>query len=101
MRAGTGGNPVMAMFLQSLGLVVLVWPLVILGARGARDADLFVLGGGILMGMVWIPYGWAADDRTGMEHVIGRGILCHAAFLFVPAPFKAFAISIAVMLAYL
>lgn len=101
MRAGTGGNPVMAMFLQSLGLVVLVWPLVILGARGARDANLYVLGGAILMGMVWIPYGWAADDRTGMEHAIGRGIFCYAAYLFVPAPYKALAISLVVMLAYL
>ena len=101
MRSGTGGNPVMAMFFQSLGLVVLVWPLVILGAREAGDANLLVLGGAILMGMIWIPYGWAADDRTGMEHAIGRGILCYAAFLFVPVPYKAVAISVAVMLAYL
>jgi hypothetical protein len=101
MRSGTGGNPVMAMFLQSLGLVVLLWPLVIFAARAARDANLFVLGGAILMGIIWIPYGWAADDRTGMEHAIGRGLLCYAAFLFAPAPYKSLAISVAVMLAYL
>ena len=101
MRSGTGGNPVKAMFLQSLGLVVLVWPLVILAARAARDANLFVLGGAILMGMIWIPYGWAADDRTGMQHAIGRGILCYAAFLYVPAPYESLAISVAVIMAYL
>jgi hypothetical protein len=101
MRSGTGGNPVMAMFLQSLGLVVLVWPLVILAAYAAHNPNLYVLGGAILMGIIWIPYGWAADDRTGLEHAIGRGILCYAAFLFVPAPHKSLAISIAVMLAYL
>ncbi len=101
MRAGTGGNPVMAMFLQSLGLVALVWPLIILSARAAGDANLFVLGGAILMGIIWIPYGWAADDRTGMEHAILRGILCYAAFLYVPAPYKALAISVVVMMAYL
>jgi hypothetical protein len=101
MRAGTGGNPVMEMFLQSLALVVLVWPLVIFSAGAARDANLFVLGGAILMGIVWIPYGWAADDRTGIEHAIGRGVLCYIAFVFVPAPYKALAISVAVMLAYL
>jgi hypothetical protein len=36
-----------------------------------------------------------------MEHAIGRGILCYAAFLFVPAPYKSLAISVAVILAYL
>jgi hypothetical protein len=101
MRSGTGGNPVIAMFLQTLGMVALLWPLVILCARAAGDANLFVLGGAILMGIIWIPYGWAADDRTGMEHAIGRGILCYAAYLFVPEPYKSLAISIAVMLAYL
>ena len=52
MRSGTGGNPVVAMFLQSLGLVVLLWPLVVLAARASRDANLFVLGGAILMGVI-------------------------------------------------
>jgi hypothetical protein len=89
------------MFLQSLGMVALLWPLVLVAAYAARDLTLYVLGGAILMGIIWIPYGWAADDRIGMEHAIGRGILCYAAFLFVPAPNKSLAISVAVMLAYL
>jgi len=101
MRSGTGGNPVMAMFLQSLGMVALLWPLVLVAAYAAHDPNLYVLGGAILMGIIWIPYGWAADDRIGMEHAIGRGILCYAAFIFVPAPHKSLAISVVVMLAYL
>lgn len=101
MRSGTGGNPVVGMFLQSLGLVVLLWPFVILAARAARNADLIVLGGALLMGIIWIPYGWAADDPTGIEHAVGRSLLCYAAYLFVPAHGRASAISAAVVLAYL
>lgn len=100
MRSGTGGNPVVAMFMQTLGLVVLVWPLVILAARASHYPTLIVLGGAILMGMIWIPYGWAADDPAGMQHAIGRGVLCYAAYLLAPAPYKAPAICTAVVLAY-
>ena len=100
MRSGTAGNPVVAMFLQSLALVVLLWPFVVLAGRASRNANLFVLGGAILMGIIWIPYGWAADDRTGLEHAIGRSVLCYIAFLYAPAPYKALAISMAVFLAY-
>ncbi len=53
----SAANPVMQMFMQSLGLVVLTWPLVILAARHAYDANLIVLSGTILMGIIWIPYG--------------------------------------------
>ncbi|MGI4828863.1 MAG: DUF7010 family protein [Janthinobacterium lividum] len=101
IRFSSTGNPVTQLFMQSLGLVLLVWPLVILAARVAHDATLVVLGGAILMGIVWIPYGWAADDPVGMHHAIGRAILSYAAYLFVPAPYKATAISLAVLLCYL
>ena len=97
---GSAGNPVTQLFMQSLGLVVLLWPLVILGARAAHNANLIVLGGALLMGIIWIPYGWAANDPTGMVHAIGRALLSYAAFLFVPAPFKATGISVAVLLCY-
>jgi hypothetical protein len=83
-----------------LGLVVLVWPLVLIAANLAHDANLIVLGGAILMGIIWIPYGWAADDPVGLQHAIGRSVLCYACFLFVPAPYKASAISVAVLLSY-
>ncbi len=94
------GNPVTQMFLQSLVLVVLVWPLVLIGAFLVHNATLIVLGGAILMGIVWIPYGWAADDPIGLQHAVGRAVLSYACFLFVPAPYKATAIAVAVLLSY-
>ena len=93
-------NPVMQMFVQSLGLVMLTWPLVILAARHAHDANLVVLGGAILMGIIWIPYGWAADDPVGMQHAIGRSVLSYVAFVYVPSPYKATGIACVVLLAY-
>ncbi len=94
------GNPVTQMFVQSLALVALMWPMVIIAAVLAHDPILIVLGGAILMAIIWIPYGWAADDPVGMQHALGRCILVYAAFLFVPAPYKATAISLAVLLSY-
>ncbi len=94
------GNPVTQMFVQSLGLVALMWPMVIIAAVLAHDPILIVLGGAILMAIIWIPYGWAADDPVGMQHAIGRSILVYAAYLFVPTPYKTTAISLAVLLSY-
>ena len=93
-------NPVTRMFLQSLVLVALVWPLVLIGAYQAHSADLIVLGGAILMGIIWIPYGWAANDPVGLQHAIGRAVLSYACFLFVPTHYKASAIAVAVLLSY-
>ena len=73
----------------------------ILAARHAHDANLIVLGGAILMGIIWIPYGWAADDPVGLQHAIGRGLLSYVAFVYVPSPYKATGISCVVLLAYL
>ncbi len=86
--------------MQSLGLVVLVWPLVIIGANAAQNPDLIVLGGAILMGIIWIPYGWASDDPVGLEHAIGRAFASYAAYLLAPEPYRAAAISAAVLLSY-
>ena len=93
-------NPITQMFLQSLVLVVLLWPLVLIGAFLAHNATLVVLGGALLMGVIWIPYGWAANDPVGLQHAIGRSVLSYACFLFVPAPYKATAIAVAVLLCY-
>jgi len=93
-------NPVTQMFLQSLVLVALLWPLVIIGSFLAASATLMVLGGAILMGIVWIPYGWAANDPVGLQHAVARAVLSYACFLFVPSPYKATAIAIAVLLCY-
>ena len=97
----SAANPLMQMFMQSLGLVALTWPLVILAARHAHDANLIVLGGAILMGIVWIPYGWAADDPVGLQHAIGRSVLSYVAFIYAPPFYKATSISCVVLLAYL
>jgi len=94
-------NPVTQMFLQSLAVVALLWPLVLIAAFQAHSANLIVLGGAILMGIIWVPWGWAANDPVGLRHAIARCILSYACFLFVPAPYTATAISIAVLLCYL
>src|SRR5258708_26819357 len=100
MKRSSAGNPVTQLFMQSLGLVVLVWPLVLIAARLAHNANLIVLGGAISMGIIWIPYGWAADDPVGLQHALARSILSYACFLFVPEPYKATAISVAGLLLY-
>jgi len=101
MKRANTANPVTMLFMQSLALVVLLWPLVIIAASLAHKPNLIVLGGAILMGIIWIPYGWAANDPVGMQHAIGRSILCYAAYLYVPSPYKVTAISAAVLLSYL
>jgi hypothetical protein len=101
MTLSSPANHVVQLFMQCLALVVLLWPFVILAAFRAHDPILIVLGGAILMGIIWIPYGWAADDPVGLHHAIGRCVLCYAAYLYVPTPWKATAISAAVILAYL
>jgi hypothetical protein len=93
-------NPVVGMFLQSLATVALLWPLVIIAAARASDPEIIVLGGAILMALVWIPYGWAADDPAGLHHAIARCVLSYAAFLLTPAPFKTPVIAIIVLLCY-
>jgi hypothetical protein len=50
------------------------------------------------MGLIWIQYGWAADDPVGIQHAIARSILSYARFLFAPESYKATAISAAVLL---
>ena len=94
-------NPVVVLFLSGLALVVLIWPLVIIAARAAGEPDIVVLGGAILMGIVWIPYGWAADDPAGLQHAVGRGIGCYAAYLLAPEPYRATAIALVVLASYL
>ena len=97
LKSGTE-NPLTGMFLQSIFMVVLLWPLVILGAAGK---PLFiVLGAAILTGIIWIPYGWAADVPVGLRHAIARVVLSYVAYIFVPAPYTASAICVAVLVCY-
>ena len=96
--AGGRENPLTGMFLQSIIMVVLLWPLVILAASG--KPTLIVLGAALLTGIIWIPYGWAADDPVGMRHAIARASLSYAAYIFVPTEYKGSAICVAVLACY-
>jgi hypothetical protein len=97
MATGTK-NPLSAMFLQSTIMIGLLWPLVIIA--GMDKPAIIILGAAILTGIVWIPYGWAADDPVGMRHAIARVVLCYLAYLFVPMAYVGVAIAAAVLVCY-
>jgi hypothetical protein len=99
MLQGKSSNPVVAGFLQCLAIVAMLWPLVILGGIGRPS--LIVLGGAILMGLVWVPYGWAADDPVGMRHAIARTALCYAAYIFLPPGIRSTGICLIALACYL
>jgi hypothetical protein len=71
-------NPLLGMFLHNLVMVALLWPFVILAAMVGQSPNLVVLGGAILMAIVWIPYGWAAHDPVGTQHAVARCVPCLA-----------------------
>lgn len=91
-------NPVLSMFMRGIVMAVLLWPLVIIAGLG--NPPIIVLGAAILMGIVWIPYGWAADDPVGLRHGLGRALLSYAAYLFVAEPWKTTAICLVVLISY-
>lgn len=101
MKLANRDNPVTMLFMQSLVLVILMWPMVIISAAIAHNSNLIVLGGAILMGVIWIPYGWASDDPVGIQHAVGRCRLSYIAFLYISSPYKATGISVVVCLSYL
>jgi hypothetical protein len=97
----SNGNPLDKLFLISiLGIGVTV-PLILISAQVASDPNIVVLGMAILAGVIWIPYGWAADDRAGIIHAVVRAIGCYLAFAFVPDPHKATAVCIVVVASYI
>lgn len=97
--AGGAANPLTALFLLNIGMIGVTIPLVVIGTGGGQ-ALLLVLGMAVLAGIIWVPYGWAADDPSGMRHAFGRAAGCYAAYAFVPAPWTATAICAVVVLAY-
>lgn len=99
-KADMTGNPLLPMFLKGTAVVVLLWPLVIIAAQLAKEPNLIVLGGAVLMALVWIPYGSAAGDPVGIQHAVGRTLASYAAYMFAPAPYTATAISAIVVLSY-
>lgn len=91
-------NPVLANFMGGIVTIGLLWPLVIIA--GFTHPLIIVLGAAVLMALVWIPYGWSADDPVGRHHAVGRTLAAYAAYLFVPAPLTATAICGVVIAAY-
>jgi hypothetical protein len=92
-------NPLTQLFLQSILFVAALYPIAL--AAGATRPTLLVLYPAIAAGLVWIPWGWTADDPAGMRHAIGRTIACYAAYALVPQPWTGSAICVAVVAAYL
>lgn len=95
-----GDNPLTRLFLLGIVMVALTIPLAVIGAKGGQPL-LVLLGMAILAGVVWIPYAWAADDRSGVTHAVARGIGCYLAYGLCPMPWTASAICAVVVVAYL
>lgn len=93
-------NPITKLFLFSIIGIGLMFPLVISAGQIADDANIVVLGVAILAGVIWIQYGWGADDPVGLRHAIMRAVGCYFAYWFVPPPYTATAICAAVALSY-
>lgn len=94
-------NPVSKLFFNSIVGIGLMFPLVIGAANAAGDPNIMVLGVAILAGIIWIPYGWGADDPVGLRHAIARAIGCYLAYWSAPDPYKASAICAVVAASYL
>lgn len=98
--AGGTRNPLTRLFLWSIAGIAVTVPVIVLGAR-TGDPLLMVLGMAILAGVIWIPYGWAANDPVGGRHAIVRALGCYGAYVYAPDPYKASAICGVVAIAYL
>lgn len=96
-----GDGPLDKLFFLSIAGIGVTVPLVVIAADLSGNATLLTLGMAILAGVIWIPYGWAADDRVGLIHAIGRAIGSYAAFFFTPQPYTASAICAVVVLSYI
>lgn len=93
-------NPVSTLFFQSIVGIGLMFPLVIGAADAAGDPDILVLGAAILAGIIWIPYGWGADDPVGLRHAIARAFGCYLAYWLAPDGTRAALICAVVALSY-
>jgi hypothetical protein len=94
-------NPVSTLFFQSIIGIGLMFPLVIGAADAAGDPNIMVLGVAILAGIIWIPYGWGANDPVGLRHAIARAIGCYLAYWFSPDDLKATCICAVVAVSYI
>lgn len=98
--AGTG-NPLDQLFLRSIVGIGVSVPLILMAAKAANSPDLVVLGMAVLVGVIWIPYGWAADDKVGLHHAVLRALGCYAAYAWAPVAYRPTAICAAVVASYL
>jgi hypothetical protein len=88
------------LFLTSIVGIAVMVPIGAIAAEATGNGALMVLTMAILAGVIWIPYGWAADDPSGLRHAIGRALGSYAASALVPAPYTANAICAVVVAAY-
>ncbi|WP_432201520.1 DUF7010 family protein [Erythrobacter sp. W53] len=93
-------HPMTKLFLQSIAGLVFFIPIAVIAANVSGDATLVVLGMAVAVGLIWIPFGWAADDPVGLRRGIGQAIGCYAAYLFAPDAWKGSAICAVVVLGY-
>lgn len=96
-----GDDPLTKLFLTSVVGIAIVVPIVVIAANTAQAPILVVLGMAVLVGAIWIPYGWAADDPVGLRRAVVQAVGCYAAYAFVPQPWTASAICAVVVLCYL
>lgn len=96
----SNGNPLDKLFLSSIAGIGVTVPLVLIAASVAKAPDLVVLGMAILAGAIWIPYGWAAEDKVGMIHAVVRALGCYAAYALAPDGLRASAICAVVVASY-
>jgi hypothetical protein len=94
------GNPLDQLFLRSIVGIGVTVPVLLIAAKAANNPDLVVLGMAILAGVIWIPYGWAADDKVGLIHVVARALGCYAAYALAPIAYRPTAICAAVVVSY-
>ena len=93
-------NPLIKLFLLSVLAVALIVPFAVISSR-ASDPNLMVLGMAVLSGIVWIFYGWAADDPSGVQHAIIRATGCYAAYSLLPVSFQVSAMCAVVVVCYI
>lgn len=94
-------NPLSTLFFHSIAGIGILFPFVVGAAAALGDPLFIVLGVAILAGVIWIPYGWAAGDPVGLQHAVGRAMLCYLAFNLAPPEYRASATCAVVVLAYI
>ncbi len=71
MLTDSAANPLTNLFLLNIVIVAALWPIAIIGSQGGQPT-LVVLFAAIMLGLIWIPWGWTADDPVGLRHGLGR-----------------------------